>query len=597
MRQTPVGGRLVNRVLKGRDKVRAKEAAANLPKIKIENDIIVTLEMIATGVLSPLEGFQGYEDYRSILEDKRLADGTPWTIPQIFAPNIESTKSLDEIKEGEDIALIGKSGEPIALLHLEEKFTIDRKEMVEYIFGTSDKSHPGVNYVYRKGERALAGKIDLIHRPSWGPFEKYRLEPKDTWEIFKERNYETVVGFQTANPLHRGHEYLQKCALEIFDGIFINPIVETTRRAYFRNEFRIKAYEEAIKVYYPEDRVVFAPLRLIMQYAGPREAVMHALIRRNYGCTHFILGRDHAGYKDYYPKYASQKIFKEFEEDELGITPLFFREAFYCARCANLATEKTCPHGKEYHITMSASIIQDIFRYGYLPPKEVMRPEVSQIAIQGIQPKGLDETGHALESPGAAIKGMFPFYITHYRLGGYKRDRPLDVNSLTVADIRRALLDVRINASKIYEEIYETIAYYFDISRDLVANRRGEALEQSVDRQIRLIKTLKEKVEGAPESVQDPFMYQDKNEAKKELDIAQKILNDLFRYRPKDFGIRIWNPLEYERYRHSSIATSSVYPNIIYDKMNRASIEDDAKPNASIAVAEADWNYEKRVRK
>ena len=191
-----------------------------------------------------------------------------------------------------------------------------------------------------------------------------------------------MVAFQTANQLHRGHEHLQKCALEIFDGLFIHPVVETTRRAYFRNEFRIHAYEVALREYFPADRVAMAPLRITMQYAGPREAILHALIRRNFGCTHFIVGRDHAGFGNFYDPYAAQKIFSDYGRDELGIEPIFFRESFYCTRCGAVASEKTCPHGREHHITMSGTGVQDILRYGFLPPKEVLRPEVGQVILQ-----------------------------------------------------------------------------------------------------------------------------------------------------------------------------------------------------------------------
>ena len=194
----------------------------------------------------------------------------------------------------------------------------------------------------------MAGPIDLLERTHWGPFEKYRLEPRDAWRLFhEERGWRTVVAFQTANPLHRGHEHLQKCALEIHDGLFIHPVVETTRRAYFRNEFRIKAYEVALREYFPADRVALAPLRITMQYAGPREAIIHAVIRRNFGCTHFIVGRDHAGFGDFFDPYASQRIFSEYGPEELGIEPIFFRESFYCTRCGSVASEKTCPHGRE----------------------------------------------------------------------------------------------------------------------------------------------------------------------------------------------------------------------------------------------------------
>ncbi|MEE8167308.1 MAG: sulfate adenylyltransferase [Candidatus Hydrothermarchaeales archaeon] len=571
-RQTPVGGKLVDRMLKGKKSESAADEALEMSSIHVGQDSTITLEMIATGVLSPLEGFLKSEDYRSVLYEKRLADGTPWTIPQTFAPFGDGREELvKKVKEGEDIALVDDDSKPVAILHVEEKFTFDREERATQIFGTTDKGHPGVDHIYRRmSDTALAGKIDMLRRPLWGPFEKYRLEPKDTWRIFYEENgWNSIVGFQTANPLHRGHEYLQKCSLEIFDGLFINPIVETTRKAYFRNEFRIKAYEAALNLYYPKESVVFAPLRVIMRYAGPREAIMHALIRRNYGCTHLILGRDHAGFANYYPKYAAQEIFGEFENGELGITPLFFREAFYCTRCASIATERTCPHSGEYHVTMSASSTQEIFRYGYVPPKEIMRPEVAQVAMQGIQPKGVDKNGWALQPPGDTIKGLFPFYLTHQRLGGYPRREALDPKSLTVEDLRTALLDVRKNADKIYDGVYEGIAHYFDISRSIASRQRSETQEEAILRQKDLISALEEKVKVASEKVHDPFMYQDKAEAERELRVAKLILGDLQRPGPEEFTSRIWNPMEFEAYRHTLDITGEICPDTLVETQKK----------------------------
>ncbi len=551
-KQTPVGGKLVNRKLKGNAKKRALEQYKELPKITISRDIAATVEMIATGVLSPVEGFMGQEDYQSVLDNMRLANGIVWTMPQIFAPKVKHEGFLKELKEGQDVALVDKKEEPIAILHLDEKFTYNKKEQAEKIFTTTDREHPGVDNIFRNmGDVCLAGKVDLIERPSWGPFEQYRLEPEDTWRIFYEENkWRTVAGFQTANPVHRGHEYLQKCALELLDGLFIHPIVETTRKEYFRNEFRMKAYEVAINLYYPKERVVLAPLRVTMNYAGPREAILHALIRRNFGCTHMILGRDHAGFRDYYSKYAAQELFEKIGEDELGIEPMFFRHAFYCARCGSMATEKTCPHGPEYHITSSGTGIRDLIRYGYIPPKEVTRPEVTQIAMQGIQPKGTDEGGMAIKMPGVTVKGLFPYYLTHYKLGGYKRDKPLDPTELTIKDLEAALRDARENASEIYSKVYWEIAHAFDISRNIADKCKSEALEISREIQMSLIKMLEEKLKYAEEQVDDKFMYQDKKETLKELETAKKILEMIPKpIDDKRLKERVWNPLDYDEYR------------------------------------------------
>ncbi|MFQ6136884.1 MAG: sulfate adenylyltransferase [Candidatus Hydrothermarchaeales archaeon] len=576
---TPLGGKLINRMLKGKKKEKAKEEAVELPSIPLDREAAINLEMIAVGVLSPNEGFMDQEDYRSVLYNGRLESGLPWTIPITFAPagkkNAEVIKGL---KEGEDIALVDDSGDPLAILHLEERFAYDKEERARQVFGTTERRHPGVDNLFtRRGDISLAGPIDMILRKSWGPFEKMRLEPADTWRIFyEEKRWETIVGFQTANPLHRGHEYLQKCALEIFDGLFINPVVETTRRAYFRNEFRIKAYEAALKTYYPKDSVILAPLRVTMLYAGPKEAILHALIRRNFGCTHIILGRDHAGFEDYYPKYAAQEIFEEYSEDEIGIEPIFFREAFYCTRCASIATDKSCPHGEEYHLTMSGTGSQDILRYGYAPPKEIMRPEVTQVALQGIQPKGVDENGIAMNPPGDTVEGLFPFYLSHHRLGGYPRDQRLDPSTLTIHDLELALRDARESATRIYEDVYEEIAHFFDISRNIAARQKTEALAEAIERQKDLIAALEEKAKIAEERVHDPFMYQDKAEAERELEVAKRILDDFHRpIEPERFKERVWNPMEFEKYRHTLDVSGEVCPTTLIETQRKVEeIED-----------------------
>lgn len=552
--QTPYGGRLINKMLKGPKREKVLREASKMPAIAVDPDIIATIEMIATGVLSPLEGFMGEADYKGVLFNKRLANGLPWTVPITFAPMCQGKNSriVDNAKEGDDIALINTAGEPVAILHLAEKYGFDREERARQVFGTTDRRHPGVDYIYRRmGGIILTGTIDMIDRPHWGPFEKYRIEPTDTWRIFyEERKWRTVAGFQTANPIHRGHEYLQKCALEILDGLFIHPIVETTRKAYFRNEFRLKSYEIAINTYYPKNRVVMAPLRVTMTYAGPREAILHAIIRRNFGCTHFIVGRDHAGFGGFYDKYAAWRIFDEFEPEELGITPLFFKDAFYCTRCAAVATEKTCPHGEEFHITMSGTGIQDILRYGYIPPKEILRPEVAQIIIQGIQPKGVNEDGVAIKPPGDTVKGLFPFYVTHHRLGGHPREEKLESKNLALRDIEIALFDVRNNAAMIYDNLYREIAHFFDTTRNIANRQRAEAHIDAMERQKELIAALEEKVKVSEEKVSDPFMYQDRAEALKELEVAKRILEEMQTpvHEPERFKERVWNPMEYSEY-------------------------------------------------
>ncbi len=551
-RQTPVGGKLINRKLKGKKKEKMLEEYKELPSLTTSRDIASTVEMIATGVLSPIEGFLGENDFQSVLDKMQLSDGNWWTLPQVFAPKFKDEKEEKEFKEGQDIALIDTEENPVAILHLEEKYGYNREEFAKKAFATKERAHPGVDNIYRNmGDKMFAGKIDLIERPTWGPFEKYRLEPEDTWKMFyKERKWRNVAGFQTANPVHRGHEHLQKCALELLSGLFIHPIIETTRKEYFRNEFRMQAYEAAIETYYPKERVVLAPLRVTMNYAGPREAILHALIRRNFGCTHMILGRDHAGFKDYYSKYAAQELFEELGPEQLGIEPLFFRHAFYCSRCNAMATEKTCPHGREYHITSGGTGIRDLIRYGFVPPKEVTRPEVTQIAMQGIQPKGTDENGKAVKPPGKTIKALFPYYLTHHRLGGYKRKHELDPEELTIKDIENALLDARENADKVYNRVYREISHSFDIKRSIANKCKSEALRHSKKIQKDLVDILEKKLEYAEDDVDNKFMFQDKDETKKELEVAKKILKDIpTPVDPKSFKDRVWNIMEYEEHR------------------------------------------------
>jgi len=549
---TPVGGKLVDRALQGAARDRARTQAARLPQLTLTLDQVVTLEMIATGVLSPLEGYAGSKDYISILDNGRLADGTPWTLPPTLAPGDDAGRRVvDRVREGEALALVDPSGTPVAILHLQEKYGFDKTKRAQKLFGTTERRHPGVDAIFsRLGDTALAGPIDLIDKTNWGPFEKYRLEPKDAWKLFHEtRGWGTVVAFQTANPLHRGHEHLQKCALEIFDGLFIHPVVETTRRAYFRNEFRIKAYEVALREYFPADRVAMAPLRITMQYAGPREAILHALIRRNFGCTHFIVGRDHAGFGNFYDPYASQKIFSDYGRDELGIEPIFFRESFYCTRCGSVASEKTCPHGREHHITMSGTGVQDILRYGYLPPKEVLRPEVGQVILQGIQPKGVGADGQAIKPVGDTIKGLFPSYLTHACLGGTKRPQPLDPKTLSARDLAAALRDTRDNASRVYERVYDTYTSLFDIERGADPTLQEETRLKAIAIQEELIEALEQKVAVAPVSVEDPYMYQDREEAQRELRVARTILDDLRRGGEVEWDARVWNQRPYEDFR------------------------------------------------
>jgi len=551
--QQPHGGKLVNRVLTGKEREQEIERAAKLPMIMIDLEATITIEMIATGVLSPNEGFMQEDDYKSVLKDGRLANGLVWPVPLSFAPVGDRNQQIvSSLSVGDEVALVDDKKEPIAILAVEDIFNYDKEERAKHLFGTTDRNHPGVDAIYRRmGDTALGGPINLLQRVNWGPFEKLRLEPKDTWRIFyEEKKFRSAAGFITgANPLHRGHEYMHRNALEEIDGLLLQPLVEMAKREYTRHEFRMLAYRSVLETYYPKERSILAPLRVTYIFAGPRETVLHALVMKNYGCTHAIIGRDHAGIGDYYEKYASHTVFEDFPPEELGIDVRLFYEVFHCTRCDSLGTIQTCPHDESYRINISGTGIREMLRQGIMPPKEIVRPESARIAMQGVQPKGLDENEVATLPVGETVKKIFPFYLNSTRLGGKARETSLDVDELTNRDLEAAIQDVRNNADRIYKEISDEYNFAGDINRRLQPDWIMDAREAIVSQQEMVIDDLEEKVKQAPDKASDEFMYQDKEEAQKELDVARKILNDLAPVlRAEDIQYRIWNPLPYHRY-------------------------------------------------
>src|SRR5699024_7652876 len=277
----------------------------------------------------------------------RLKNGLIWPTPLSFAPTGDRNKQvIDSLSVGDEVCLADDTKEPVAILKLEDIFAYDRDFRASHLFGTTDRSHPGVDSIYRRmGDTALGGPITMLRRVHWGPFEQLRLEPKDTFELFyEEKNFRSVGGFITgANPMHRGHEYIHRNALEELDGLLVQPLVEMAKREYTRHEFRVLAYRSVLNTYYPKERTILSPLRVTYIFACPREAVLHALSMKNYGCTYALIGRDHAGIGDYYEKYASHTVFDEFTSEEMGIDVRLFYEVFYCTRCDSLGTEQTCP--------------------------------------------------------------------------------------------------------------------------------------------------------------------------------------------------------------------------------------------------------------
>ncbi len=380
----PHGGRLTNRVLEGTAREEWLERAEKLPKVELNSRQLSDVELIAIGAFSPLEGFMGKRDYQSVLAEQRLANGLVWTIPVTLAVTEEQAK---RVARTEDAALTDDRGQIVAVLHLQDVFCFDQEQEARSVLLTTSDAHPGVRYLRSAGEHCLAGSVSLLRRPDRGPFANYLLDPRETRFLFQHRGWRTIVAFQTRNPVHRAHEYILRCALETVDGLLLHPLVGETRDEDVPAAVRLKCYLTLMQTSLPASRTVLSLYPAAMRYAGPREAIFHAIARKNYGCTHFIVGRDHAGVGDFYGPYDAQKKFFEFEPEDLGISPVFFDATFYCRKCGQMASEKTCTHGPEDRLILSGTKVRELLRNGQTLPLEFTRPEVAEILREAYRNK------------------------------------------------------------------------------------------------------------------------------------------------------------------------------------------------------------------
>ena len=367
----PLGGTLVSRV-----RAVLPGELNGLSTLELSERAFADLEMIASGAYSPLSGFLGQADYLSVLERMRLTDGTPWSIP------ITLMVSREEARSARGTVVLTRHGQPAGLIEVSEQYTPDKGHEAREVYRTADVAHPGVAALYAAGEVYLAGEVTLFEVPR-GHFPAHHRTPAEVRGVIEARGWRSTVAFQTRNPIHRAHEYLQKVALELVDGLLLHPLVGATKGDDVPADVRVKAYEVLLDKYYPASRTLLSVYPAAMRYAGPREAILHALSRRNYGATHFIVGRDHAGVGSYYGTYEAQEIFSHFTAAELGIQILKFEHTFYCKSCAQLVSPRTCPHDSSHHLVLSGTRVRELLRAGEDLPAEFTRPEVAEVLREG----------------------------------------------------------------------------------------------------------------------------------------------------------------------------------------------------------------------
>ena len=368
----PHGGKLINTYI--------QKKSDNLPTFEVSSDIRNDAENIATGVFSPLVGFVGQEDFLNVLKEGRLSSGVPWTIPIVLDSEKQIAKQMEDLGD----VILCSDGQKFGILHVHEIYEYNKQDMANAVYGTTDTNHPGVSRLFKMKEFLVGGEVEVFQMKEYDDIQKFRMHPSDTRSEISKRGWKSIVGFQTRNVPHVAHEMLQKAALNIYDGLFLNPLIGKKKIGDFTDDLIISAYESLIDYYFPKNRVLFSTIHTSMRYAGPREAIHHAIMRKNFGCTHFIVGRDHAGVGNYYPPFAAQEIFQKYPD--LGITPVIFPSFYFCKKCMSFANEKTCPHGIESKEELSGTMMRKMVNSGKIPEKHLMRPEIAELILKSEKP-------------------------------------------------------------------------------------------------------------------------------------------------------------------------------------------------------------------